>query len=125
MSVFTPELTNSVSNIAGAHQKRKPAFRFQRKLMSGGSCEASGFAAYGLRSTCLCLPLGNYHNMDDIDGVAKGKKARVGREYVSAADFHGLVELLAVIIRGLDAPGPSARQAMEKSWAERAFVVGC
>jgi putative aminopeptidase FrvX len=125
MSVFTPELTNAVSNAAAAYQKASPAFSFQRKLMPGGVCEASAFSFYGLCSTCLCLPLGNYHNMADIDGVAKGKKARVGQEYVSVADFHGLVELLGVIARGLDAPGPSPRRSMEKIWADRAFVVAC
>lgn len=124
MSVFTPELTNGVSDAAAAYQKSAPAFKFQRKLMPGGVCEASAFSFYGFSSTCLCLPLGNYHNMADIDGVAAGKKARVGQEYVSVSDFHGLVELLCVIARGLDAPGASPRQSMEKIWAERAFVVG-
>ena len=125
MSVFTPELTNLVSNAAAAYQKANPAFKFQRKLMPGGVCEASAFSFYGLRSTCLCLALGNYHNMADLDGVAKGRKARPGQEYVSVSDFHGLVELLGVIARGLDAPGPSPRQSMEKIWADRAFVLGC
>lgn len=124
MSVFTPELTNLVSNAAAAYQKQNPAFKFQRKLMPGGVCEASAFSFYGLRSTCLCLPLGNYHNMADIDGVAKGKKARAGQEFVAVADFHGLVELLGVLARELDAPGPSPRQSMEGIWKDRAFVVG-
>lgn len=124
MSVFSPELTNSVSDIAAAYKKRNPDFLFQRKLMAGGACEATGFAAYGLRSTCLCLPLGNYHNMADIDGVAKGKKARVGREYVAAADYHGLIELLGEVVEGIDAKGPSPKELMEKSWRDRAFVVG-
>lgn len=118
MSVFTPELTNAVSVIAEGYKKEKPAFRFQRKLMAGGTCEASAFSAYGLASACLCLPLGNYHNMADIDGVAAGKKkARPGQEYVSAADFLGLVELLGVIVLRLDAPTPSRRAVMEKIWS--------
>ena len=124
MSVFTPELTNTVSNAAAAYQKANPAFKFQRKLMPGGVCEASAFSFYGFSSTCLCLPLGNYHNMADLDGVAKGKKARVGQEHVAVADFHGLVELLGVIARQLDAPRPSPRQSMEKIWAERGALRG-
>lgn len=123
MSVFSPELTNSVSDIAAAYQKEKPAFRFQRKLMPGGTCEASAFSFYGFRSTCLCLPLGNYHNMADIDGVLAGKKARVGQEHVAVSDFHGLIELLSAVARRLDAPGLSPRQAMEKIWKERKFVL--
>lgn len=124
MSVFTPELTNAVSDIAAAYQKERPAFKFQRKLMPGGVCEASAFSFYGLKATCLCLPLGNYHNMADIDGVQAGRRARVGQEHVSAADFHGLIELLGAVARRLDAPGASPRDGMEKIWKERSFVLG-
>lgn len=124
MSVFTPELTNLVSDLAAEYQKEHPAFKYQRKLMPGGACEASAFSFYGFRSTCLCLPLGNYHNMADIDGALKGRKARPGREFVAVSDFHGLVELLTVIAKRLDAKRPSKRDTMEKAWGERAFVVG-
>ncbi len=47
MSVFTPELTNAVSDIAAAYQKKKPGFKFQRKLMPGGTCEASASLSTG------------------------------------------------------------------------------
>lgn len=124
LSVFTPELTNAISAIAAAHRKANPAFRFQRKLMPGGACEATAFAAYGLRSACVCLPLGNYHNMADVDGVLAGKKkARVAPEFISAADFHGLVELLGAIARGLDRPGATIRASMEKLWARQGHVL--
>lgn len=124
MSVFTPGLTDLVSDLAAAYQKENPAFKYQRKLMPGGVCEASAFSFYGFRSTCLCLPLGNYHNMADIDGALKGKKVRPGREFVAVSDFYGLVELLTVIAKRLDAKRPSKRDSMEKIWAEKAFVLG-
>ena len=125
LSVFTPWLTNAAANIAAEMQKADPAFRFQRKLMPGGACEATAFSSYGISSACLCLPLGNYHNMADIDGVAAGGiKARVAPEYVSTSDFHALVELLTAIAARLDLPGPSARDSMEKIWAERSYVLG-
>ena len=124
LSVFTPGLTDTAANIAAGMQKTDPAFRFQRKLMPGGACEATAFASYGISSACLCLPLGNYHNMVDIDGVAAGrKKARVAQEYISTADFHALVELLEAIAARLDKPGPSTRDSMEKIWAERSYVL--
>ena len=124
LSVFTPELTNTVSSVAAALQKTDPCFRFQRKLMPGGACEATTFANYGISSTCLCLPLGNYHNMADMDEVAAGrKKARVDREYISLSDFHGLVKLLIAAAAGLDRPAASTRQHMEKIWAERSYVL--
>ena len=124
LSVFTPELTNAISRIAAAHRKANPAFRFQRKLMPGGACEATAFAAYGLSSACVCLPLGNYHNMADVDAVLAGrKKPRVAPEFISAADFHGLVELLGAIARGIDKPGPTIRDTMEKLWARHGLVL--
>lgn len=124
LSVFSPGLTNTVADIAAAKQKADPGFRFQRKLMPGGACEATAFASYGISSTCLCLPLGNYHNMADIDGVTAGRtKARVAREYISTADFHGLVNLLCAVAEGLDHPGPSPRDSMEKIWKDRNYII--
>jgi len=127
LSVFTPELTNRIGDIAAAHAKDSPSFRFQRKLMPGGACEATAFASFGLASTCVCLPLGNYHNMQDIDGVAAGKaKARVGREFISVDDFHWLVELLEVVARRLDDPAVSSghRALMDTLWSRHARIVG-
>jgi endoglucanase len=126
LSVFTPELTNRVGDLAAAHAKEHSAFRYQRKLMPGGACEATAFASFGLASTCVCLPLGNYHNMQDIDGVAAGKsKARVGREFISTNDFHWLVELLEVVARKLDDPSvaTSHRALMDTLWSRNARIV--
>lgn len=126
MSVFTPDLTNAVSTLADQYRKAVPVFKFQRKLMAGGVCEASAFSSYGILSTCICLPLGNYHNMADVDEVLAGKKKGVpGPEFVSAEDFHGMIELLQAVARGLDVPGPSRRESMEKIWAQHAGIVGC
>jgi endoglucanase len=125
ISVFTPELTNRLAELYADAAKKDPAFRWQRKLMPGGACEATAFASYGYRSTCLCLPLGNYHNMVDIDGVAGGARpARVGREFVSLADFHSLVEMLHLAARGLDdSPAETTEQLMERLYAERSMVL--
>jgi endoglucanase len=88
-----------------AHAAANPKFKWQRKLMAGGACEATAFSAFGFHSTCLCLPLGNYHNMQAIDEVQAGRRpAKVGREYISVEDLHGLVEMLEVVANGLDAP---------------------
>jgi len=65
--------------------------KVQRALMDGGSCEATAFAAHGYRTAGLCLPLGNYHN------IGPGQKPRA--EYVSVADFEGLVEVMVAAVR--------------------------
>ena len=126
LSVFTPELTNRIGDIAAAHAKDDPSFRYQRKLMPGGACEATAFAAYGIASTCVCLPLGNYHNMEEIDAVLAGKtKPRVGRECIAAADYLWLVELLEVVARRLDDEKIAAghRALMETLWSRHANIV--
>jgi endoglucanase len=87
-----------------AHAAANPKFKWQRKLMAGGACEATAFSAFGFQSTCLCLPLGNYHNMQAIDEVQAGRRpAKVGREFISVEDLHGLIEMLEVVAGGLDA----------------------
>lgn len=125
ISVFTPELTNHLAHLFSAEAKRNPAFRWQRKLMPGGGCEASAFACYGYASTCICLPLGNYHNMQDIAGVDAGARpALVGREFVSVADFHSMVAMLHLAAQGIDRPLPeTTAQLMERLYAERSFVL--
>jgi len=105
MSVFGPDLTNRIDQVLTKHQKRNPSFKYQRKLMPGGTCEATAFSTWGWLSTCLCLPLENYHNMHDIDGVLAGKRpARVAPESISINDYHGLIEMLIAISKGLDDP---------------------
>ena len=64
--------------------------------MPGGTCEATVFFSYGYDATCVCLPLGNYHNQGDLTRVEleSPQQAAVGLEYISIADFNNLVKLL-------------------------------
>ncbi|MBN1550525.1 M28 family peptidase [bacterium] len=39
-----------------------PGFRFQKRRMDGGTCEASLYLAHGYETTALAVPLLNYHN---------------------------------------------------------------
>ena len=125
MSVFGPSLTNRISMIMMEHQKTHPDFKWQRTLMPGGTCEATTFTTYGYESTCLCLPLGNYHNMTDIDAVAAGKRpAKVGPEYISIEDYHGLIEMLIVCATQLDsAKVPSLHDRMEQLYADHSDLL--
>lgn len=63
-----------------------PDYKIQRQLMSGGTCEASGFAAWGYATTGIAFPLGNYHNASPEGGV--------DAEYIHAEDFWGGVRLI-------------------------------
>jgi putative aminopeptidase FrvX len=119
-SVFSSELTNRVSDTA-----RSAQLPHQRKLMSGGSCEATAFAALGYEATGLCLALDNYHNMVDIDGVRSGKRqARLGPEAISLADFHGLVDLLEAVALGLDSGKSKLPQRLRRLYKEEKHILG-
>lgn len=117
-STFDPELTFAVGQVAQSLAAQNPApgtspgtapgtspapgiFKWQRKLMPGGTCEASAFQALGYTATCVCLPLGNYHNMNEDRGV-------IEREVIDLEDYHGLVRLLIELGRSLDDPAKAA-----------------
>lgn len=143
VTVFSPEMTAAVAAVAEkvaggpaqpvASQKLSdmPSWRWQRKLMAGGACEASVFCAFGHASTCVCLPLGNYHNMADLAAVQAGSNQsppEPGREYIAVRDYHGLVDLLLACATDLADPASahasSFRQRIDSLWNELSYVVG-
>ncbi len=88
-SIFDPGLTGALTTAARRRTDRDPGFRWQRKLMDGGTCEATAFCAAGYRASGLALPLGNYHNaLDDPAGPG------VGPEHVAVDDYLAGVALL-------------------------------
>lgn len=136
-SVFTPELTAAVAAVArdlagyDTHTSavdrvdRRHPWRWQRRLMPGGACEASVYCAFGYQSTCVCLPLGNYHNMADLDAVQAKRnttRPRVGREYIGLDDYFGMIDLLAACGIGLP-ERPSFVERIDKLWADRRSVL--
>lgn len=142
LTIFTPQLTAACAKraeqIAGhaaapmATQKSADVsrgMRWQRKLMAGGACEATVYCAYGYDATCLCLPLGNYHNMTNLQEVQDGTydrarlgPPRIGPEYISIDDYHGLVDLLVAIGMELPTTNPVVER-IEKLYAKHAFVL--
>jgi len=137
ISIFSPELTGAVAKVAeriaggpatptaSQKQSEMPKWKWQRKLMAGGACEASAYCAYGYCSTCVCLPLGNYHNMANLGEVQDGSFAgtpRVGREYIGVDDYHGMIDLLVGC--GMDLPAsPGFIERLEKLWADTKFIL--
>ncbi len=119
-SVFDASLSNRVTDVV-----RKAGLRHQRKLMSGGSCEATAFGAYGYTATGLCLALGNYHNMVDIDGVTDGKRpALVGPEEIALSDFDGLVALMLAVASGIDGSTNRVRDRLATNFEARKDLLG-
>jgi endoglucanase len=60
--------------------------------MPGGTCEATAFDAWGYTSAAICVPLGNYHNMDRV-------RERIAAEHVHLADWKNMVRLFIDISR--------------------------
>lgn len=129
MSTFSPSLTAAVAKVcerlAKEHALRERPFRWQRKLMPGGACEATCYCAYGYDATCVCLPLGNYHNMGNLDEVERGEvgRAEIQPERIGANDYLNLVDLLVACATGLEAQEP-IRERLEKMFEQRRAVLG-
>lgn len=94
-SLFDAALMGALHQEARTLAAEDRSFRFQRRLMDGGSCEATAFCAAGYRAGGLCVPLGNYHNMAGLDGGRKG----IAAEEVRVADFAAEVDLLVRLAR--------------------------
>lgn len=101
-STFDPDLTDVLWQRAQAL-----GLESQRRLMDGGSCEATAFCARGLRSSGLALPLAGYHNQPD-DPSSSGPTP----ESVLVSDLEAEVALL----RSLCAEPPGAA---DRGWLER------
>ena len=88
----------------------------QRRLMDGGSCEATVFCARGLRSSGLALPLAGYHNQPDDPG-ARGPVP----ESVLVADLEAEVALLRSLCE--EPPGPADQRWLEAIAADAAAAL--
>lgn len=83
-TTFSPAATAWCRAVAERLAASSPSFVFQRKLMDGGTCEATAYGEFGYDATGLCIALGNYHNMDCA-------RKRLAPEYIDPADWEGLV----------------------------------
>ena len=101
-SIFDPVATAELAAVA-----QEAGIPFQRCLMAGGSCEATAFQLYGIRSAALCIALGNYHNC--------APESRIAAEFVSTADFFGLQRLcFAIARRGATEKNSDLRNALRQ-----------
>ena len=101
-STFDPDLTDVLWQRA-----RALGVACQRRLMDGGSCEATVFCARGLRSSGLALPLAGYHNQPD-DAASSGPTA----ESILVSDLEAEVALLRSLCD--EPPG-----AADRGWLDR------
>jgi len=101
--IFDPEISAALWAAARRLARRRGGGTFQRRLMDGGTCESSVYAAYGYAVGGLCLPLGNYHNVD-------WDRMRLRAEVIDLRDYASLVRLLVALVRSPDSPPPDMRR---------------
>lgn len=65
--------------------KKIKNFKVQRRIMNGGTCEATPFNLHGISTSGLAVPLGNYHN--------ERRNGTPGAEFIDLRDVHGAVKL--------------------------------
>jgi putative aminopeptidase FrvX len=115
-TTFTPAATAYCRAIADDVAKRDSTFRYQRRLMDGGTCESSAFCSRGYEATGLCVALGNYHNMD-------ASRKKIAPEFIDLDDFRNVVSWFLALAHpripytSVDAPFDRRLTALERQYA--------
>ncbi|MDA0366549.1 MAG: hypothetical protein O2843_11925, partial [Chloroflexi bacterium] len=91
--IFSPHVSLWMTALAAELASEQPDFAYQRKLMDGGTTEATAFDLMGHETGAACIALGNYHNA--------GPRGRVRAETVDLRDLEGLVVLFERMLREL------------------------
>ena len=92
LNIFTPAVTAFMVDIAKDLKSKNKNFKYQRKLMDGGTCESTVYNAFKYTNGAVCIPLGNYHNRN----VRTGK---IQPEFVSMNDLYNMVQLFIETVR--------------------------
>lgn len=92
--------------------------KHQRRLMDGGSCEATATTAWGLETIGMSVPLGNYHNQSLEGGPDSRGPNGPAPEFVHVDDIDGMVKMCrGLMSKGLpwSDPWKDQRQRLRKN----------
>ena len=94
-TVFDPGGLKVLSDLAtkvlpGAHQRR---------IMDGGSCEATAMTAWGITTIGISIPLGNYHNEGYEGGMDCKAERAPAPEFVHMQDIEGELKLCRALMK--------------------------
>ena len=73
--------------------KKKLKGKYQRRIMDGGTCEATVATAYGYCALGISIPLGNYHNQSLEGGPDARGEWGPAPEFVHLQDIEGMLTL--------------------------------
>ena len=110
--IFDPLISGGLVTVADELRKESAdsdrRFRFQRRLMDGGMCEASALSSAGIQTGAVALPLRNYHNQ--------------GRSDCGPRSFTWTTRSVSSTCSSAPPPGPEAcappAAALSKTWIE-------
>jgi putative aminopeptidase FrvX len=103
--MFHHEMVLFMDYVAAELKKQDQRFVFQRRVMDGGTCEATPYALRGHIAGGIAVPLHNYHNQ---------AKKRIGPEGVDLGDVQGAVKFLIEMIARINDFGAPVRSALER-----------
>lgn len=113
-TVFNPGALSVFSTLA---EKTLPG-AYQKRIMDGGSCEATAATVYGFTAIGISVPLGNYHNQSFEGGPDSAHPMGPAPEFVHTQDIAGLMKLCQALLKpGLKwkAPWDEKRKEFKKS----------
>ncbi len=90
-TLFDSFVTSRLDEAALVLMKKQKKFKVQRRIMNGGTCEATPFNLHNIKASGIAVPLGNYHNQR-TDG-------RPGPEFIDLRDVERAVELCVEFYR--------------------------
>lgn len=90
-TIFSSAFVYWMEQHAAELAKRDRSFKYQRRVMDGGTCEATPFNCFGFQVSAMSVPLFNYHNIS-ASGAARP-------EAVSARDVIGVVKLASLLMK--------------------------
>lgn len=95
--------------------------KHQRRVMDGGTCEATAAMAYEIPAIGISIPLGNYHNQSFEGGPDSRGEWGPAPEFVSVKDIQGMQSLcLGLMHSGLAFADPfhKRREGLKKRYRE-------
>ncbi|OGQ84798.1 MAG: hypothetical protein A3F90_08270 [Deltaproteobacteria bacterium RIFCSPLOWO2_12_FULL_60_19] len=111
-SMFDHRMVVFMDRVARELQKGDKSFRFQRRVMDGGTCEATPYQLSGHVSGGVAIPLRNYHNQGTT---------RIGAEGVHIKDVEGAVRFLvemAIRPEDFESATEELRRRIESGWVK-------
>lgn len=113
-TVFDPDALNVLARVADRLLPRK----HQRRIMDGGTCEATAATVYGLTAIGISIPLGNYHNQGLEGGPGCRGDNGPAPEFVHLDDIAGMLTLCRGLLQP-DLPWDAAWTVEKRLYKKR------